>query len=467
MGDKRKIDPAILREYDIRGIVGENFNVEELRSLGRGFGSIVKNHVAIDENPTVAVGYDGRHSSENFSTAFCAGLMASGVTVKNIGCGPTPLLYFATHELNTSAGVMITGSHNPPNYNGLKLVLADKPFFGPDIQELGKKVEAGDFQQGQGIIVKCNIQSEYISRLLKDFSGGKELRVAWDPGNGSSGNVIQKLVQRLPGEHILINENIDGSFPAHHPDPTIESNLTQLKRLVLTHNCDIGIGFDGDGDRIGVIDSKGRIIWGDKILILLARDVLRTRPGEIIIADVKASRVFFDEVTRAGGKPIMCATGHSLIKNKMLETNAPLAGEMSGHIFFADKYFGYDDAIYAALRLLMILSNSDRSLSQMHEDLPEMLNTPEIRIDCPDERKFNVIKEVKNRLRNLNNGMVHEIDGVRVETEEGWWLIRASNTQAALVARCESYSENGLLSLKRQLEEHLSASGIKLSNQLI
>jgi phosphomannomutase len=467
MNDKRKIDPTILRKYDIRGIVGENFNTRQVRSLGRGFGSIVRDRMEPDVIPTVAVGFDGRVTSVEFSNAVCSGLIASGVNVKNIGCCPTPLLYYATHALNTNAGIMITGSHNPPKYNGLKLVLGDKPFFDKDIQNLGKRVESGDFHEGQGNLIQCNIETDYITRILKDFSGKKSLNVAWDPGNGSSGGIIQELVKSLPGNHTLINEKIDGSFPAHHPDPTIESNLSQLKNIVLENNCDLGIGFDGDGDRIGIVDSKGRVIWGDQILILLARDVLKTSPGEVIIADVKVSQVFFDEITKAGGKPMMWCAGHSLIKNKMLETNAPLAGEMSGHIFFADKYFGYDDAIYAAVRLLTILSNAKKDLAQMHDDLPKMVNTPELLINCPEERKFNVIIEIKNRLRDKKNNTVYDIDGVRVETEEGWWLIRASNTQAALVARCESVNENGLSILKQEIKNHLTASGIHLSNQLI
>jgi len=460
MNDKRKLDPIILREYDIRGVVGENLNAGEVRSIGRGFGSLVREQVGLHLAPTVAVGYDGRLSSLEFSDAVCAGLTASGIDVKNVGCGPTPMLYYATHELATDAGIMITGSHNPSNYNGLKFVLTGKPFFGADIQRLGKRVEAGDFHGGPGSIKKHNLESRYIKRLLHDFSGKKELSVVWDPGNGSSGEIVQELIKHLPGKHFLINEKIDGSFPAHHPDPTIESNLTQLKNLVIKNGCDLGIGFDGDGDRIGLIDSKGRVLWGDQILILLARDVLKNKPGETIIADVKASKVFFDEIAKAGGRPVMCAAGHSLIKSKMLEINSPLAGEMSGHIFFADKYFGYDDAIYAAIRLLTILSHADQSLTEMHDDLPKMLNTPELRIDCPEERKFDVIKEIKSRLSSIEGATVHDIDGVRVETKDGWWLVRASNTQAVLVARCESATEVGLLFLKQQIREHLAASKI-------
>jgi phosphomannomutase len=460
MNDKRKLDPTILREYDIRGIVGESLKVEDVRSIGRAFGSIVIDQMGSKLAPTVAVGYDGRLSSVEFSDAMCSGLEAAGIDVTNVGCGPTPMLYYATHELSSDAGVMITGSHNPENYNGIKLVLAGKPFFGADIQRLGKKVEVGDFKHGLGTIRKHNLEAKYIRRLLQDFSGEKELSIAWDPGNGSSGEIVQEVIKSLPGEHFLINEKIDGKFPAHHPDPTVESNLAQLKDLVIENSCDLGIGFDGDGDRIGLIDSHGRVLWGDQILVLLARDVLKDNPGETIIADVKASKVFFDEITKAGGKPVMWASGHSLIKSKMLELNAPLAGEMSGHIFFADKYFGYDDAIYAAIRLLTILSNSDQTLTEMHDRLPKTLNTPELRIDCPEERKFDVIKEIKSRLGTVDNISVSNIDGVRVESKEGWWLVRASNTQAVLVARCESTSEVGLSFLKKQIIAQLAASRI-------
>ena len=460
MKNKRRLDPTILREYDIRGIVGESLTVEDVEAIGQAFGSIVVEQMKSELAPTVAVGYDGRLSSVAFSDAVCAGLESAGIEVKNVGCGPTPMLYYATHELCTDAGLMITGSHNPANYNGVKLVLAGKPFFGVDIQRLGKRAEIGDFKKGLGSTAKYNLTAKYIRRLLQDFSGKKQLRVGWDPGNGSSGKIVEELIESLPGEHFLINEEIDGNFPAHHPDPTVESNLTQLKDIVLKHSCDLGIGFDGDGDRIGVIDSNRHILWGDQILILLARDVLKNKPGGTIIADVKASKVFFDEVIKFGGKPVMWAAGHSLIKSKMLELNAPLAGEMSGHIFFADKYFGYDDAIYAAVRLLTFFSNSDQTLTDMHAGLPKMFNTPELRIECPEDRKFDVIEEIKSRLMAVDNITVISIDGVRVETKEGWWLIRASNTQAVLVARCESTNEIGLAFLKKQIRTHLTASGI-------
>jgi phosphomannomutase len=377
------------------------------------------------------------------------------------------MLYYATHQLSSDAGMMITGSHNPPNFNGIKMVLSGKPFFGTDIQRLGKKIESGDFNYGRGSTKKYNVKLSYIKRLLQDFSSAKELSVAWDPGNGSSGEIVQELIKSLPGKHFLINEKIDGNFPAHHPDPTVENNLVQLKKVVIENSCDLGIGFDGDGDRIGVIDSKGRILWGDQLMVLFARDVLKSHPGAPIITEVKASSVFFDEVTKAGGVPVMWATGHSLIKSKMSELNSPLAGEMSGHIFFADKYFGYDDAIYAAIRLLTILSHSKKSLTELYDGLPKMLNTPELRIDCSEERKFDVIKEIKNRLGSEVDITVSDIDGVRVETKEGWWLIRASNTQAVLVVRCESTSKRGLSFLKKQIRNQLTASAVELPFNLI
>ena len=467
MSDARKLDQTILREYDIRGVVEETLNAEEVRMIGHAFGSMVIDQMNSKLVPSVAVSYDGRLSSLEFSNSVCVGLEAAGVDVTNIGCGPTPMLYYATHELSSDAGMMITGSHNPPNFNGIKMVLSGKPFFGVDIQRLGRKIEVEDFHHGRGSTKTYNVKLHYIKRLLQDFSGARELSVAWDPGNGSSGEIVKELIKSLPGKHFLINEKIDGNFPAHHPDPTVESNLVQLKQIVIEKSCDLGIGFDGDGDRIGVIDSKGRILWGDQLMIFFARDVLKDNPGAPIITEVKASRVFFDEVTKAGGIPVMWATGHSLIKSKMSELNSPLAGEMSGHIFFADKYFGYDDAIYAAIRLLTILSHSKQSLSELHDDLPKMLNTPELRVDCPEERKFGVIKEIKNRLVGEDGVEVFDIDGVRVASKEGWWLIRASNTQAVLVARCESASESGLLFLKKQIRNQLTASAIEVPFDLI
>ncbi len=299
----------------------------------------------------------------------------------------------------------------------------------------------------------------YIDRLFEDFRPGRELTVAWDAGNGAAGEAMAALVARLPGRHFLLYEEIDGSFPNHHPDPTVPENLRQLQDTVRAEGCDLGIAFDGDGDRIGVVDGGGEILWADQIMVLLAADVLAERPGATIIADVKASQVLFDEIARMGGTPLMWQTGHSLIKAKMKETGSPLAGEMSGHIFFADRYYGFDDALYAAVRLLSILGQSEETLADVRARLPAAVNTPEIRFDCAEHRKKAVIEEVKARLR-AEGAEVNDIDGARVSTPDGWWLLRASNTQAVLVARCEAADEAGLGRLKAQLAAQLTASGI-------
>jgi phosphomannomutase len=376
------------------------------------------------------------------------------------------MLYFATETLPADAGVMVTGSHNPPDYNGLKMTIGSKPFFAEDIRELGARAKAGDYFDGEGKVSNKTVIVEYVSRLLADFEAcdGKPIKVAWDPGNGAAGKAVEMLTKRLPGNHILLNEKIDGTFPAHHPDPTVESNLSQLKEIVANHRCDIGIAFDGDGDRIGVIDSRGRVLWGDQLLVILAAEVIEEYPGAIIIADVKSSSVFFDEITRMGGQPLMWKTGHSHIKNKMIETGALLAGEMSAHIFFKHRYYGFDDALYVSIRLLSALNRTGNSLASIIDNLPEMINTPELRIDCSEDRKFEVVDEVQSRLLGLDNIIVNDIDGVRVQTKDGWWLLRASNTQAALVARCESTNAKGLKILKSQLRLQLSKSGILSPN---
>lgn len=456
MTSKRELDQSIFREYDIRGIVGETLTIEDIGLIGRAFGT----RVVRAGGRTVAVGYDGRLSSPELEAALVDGLIATGVTVKRIGLGPSPMLYFATYHLGADAGMMVTGSHNPPDYNGIKMSLSGKPFFGSDIQSLPDIVHAQDFEAGTGASEPHSVQEDYVDRLLQGMNKGRALRVAWDPGNGAAGDVLRMLCARLPGEHFLINERVDGTFPAHHPDPTVEENLEQLKAAVAENSCDIGIGFDGDGDRIGVVDSKGRVIWGDQILVILAQDVLADVPGATIIADVKSSQVFFDEVSRMGGRPLMGKTGHSLIKNMMTETGAVLAGEMSGHIFFSHRYYGFDDALYAAVRLLSFLGRSEKSLADIRDGMPQLINTPELRIDCPEERKFHVVEEVKARLKDAAGMDVHDIDGVRVTTGDGWWLLRSSNTQPVLVGRCEASSEEGLLRLKAVLSEQLRLSGV-------
>jgi phosphomannomutase len=313
----------------------------------------------------------------------------------------------------------------------------------------------------RGGVQERAIREDYVARLAQDYQGGRPLTVAWDAGNGATGEVVQELTARLPGRHILLNETIDGTFPAHHPDPTVPENLVQLQEAVAREQCDLGIAFDGDGDRIGVVDSRGRILWGDQLMIVLSRDVLNRHPGAPIIADVKASQVLFDDIARHGGRPVMAATGHSLIKAKLAELSAPLAGEMSGHIFFGDGYYGFDDAIYVAVRLLDILARPGHSLAEMRDRLPTVINTPELRFACPESRKFEVVREVRERLLRAGAEMT-DIDGVRVRKPDGWWLLRASNTQDVLVARAESPTEAGLGRLKSELAAELAASGVAL-----
>ncbi len=462
MGDGVTIDPVILREYDIRGIVGESLTIETVRAIGQGFGTMVAERGC----RTIAVGYDGRLSSPDLERALVDGITASGLDVIRIGLGPTPMLYFATHHLDADAGAMITGSHNPPEYNGIKMVYQGKSFWGPDIQEMGQRISSGQLLEGSGQSSHYNIFEEYVNRLISDYRGDKSLKVAWDPGNGAAGDVIKALTARLPGEHILINADIDGTFPSHHPDPTVEKNLEQLKDVVLSQGCDLGLAFDGDGDRIGIIDAQARVLWGDQILIVLAREVLAELPGSTIIADVKSSQAFFDEVTRLGGKPLMCKTGHSLIKNKMLETGAPLAGEMSAHIFIKHRYYGFDDAPYAAVRILSILAGGAESLAEIRDGLPQLVNTPELRFPCSEDRKVPVVEEVRARLAKRTDVTIHDIDGVRVETADGWWLLRASNTQDVLVARCESGTQEGLVRLQDDLAGQLTASGLELPEDM-
>jgi phosphomannomutase len=453
-------DPTILREYDIRGIVGKTLSAADARAIGRAYAVMLREA----GGRRVAVGYDGRLTSPELETALVEGLTEEGAEVVRIGRGPTPMLYYAAATTGVDGGVMVTGSHNPPDYNGFKFVFQGKSFYGEAIQRLGDTARRlGPRGSKPGAVQEHTIREEYVARLARDYRGDRGLTVAWDAGNGATGEVVQELAVRLPGRHILLNETIDGTFPAHHPDPTIPENLIQLQETVLREGCDLGIAFDGDGDRIGIVDSHGRILWGDQLMVVLARDVLSRHPGAPILADVKASQVLFDEIARMGGRPVMAATGHSLIKAKLAELGAPLAGEMSGHIFIADGYYGFDDAIYVAVRLLGILSRAPLSLAEMRDQLPAVVNTPELRFDCPEERKFDVVREVRERLRQAGAEMT-DIDGVRVRRPDGWWLLRASNTQAVLVARAESTCEEGLGRLKAELAAELAASGVELPN---
>ena len=453
---RHEFDPTVLREYDIRGVVGQTLNTTDAEALGRAFGTLVRR----EGGSSVAVGYDGRLSSPELEAGLCRGLVSTGMTVRRVGRGPTPMLYLSIYALECDGGIMVTGSHNPPDYNGFKMMLRSGAVYGDAIQELGRIANGGAFAAGDGSTDDRPMLDDYVDRLLADFNGGRDLTVAWDAGNGAAGEALAKLTERLPGRHILLYETIDGTFPNHHPDPTVEENLADLRKAIREHGCDFGIAFDGDGDRLGALDGEGRVIWADQFMVLFAREVLASHPKATIIADVKASSVLFDEIAAAGGQPLMWRTGHSLIKTKMREENSPLAGEMSGHIFFADKYHGFDDALYAAVRLVGIVSRSDESLAAFRDSLPQVVNTPELRFDCAEDRKFDVVSEVRVRLE-ASGADVNGIDGVRVNTEDGWWLLRASNTQAVLVARCEAKDDAGLERLKGLLADQLTQSGIE------
>jgi phosphomannomutase len=459
-------DPTILREYDIRGVIGETLGADDARAIGMAFGTLLIRA----GGKTAAVGYDGRVSSPMLEHALVEGLTASGCNVVKIGMGATPMLYYAEASTEqVDGGIQITGSHNPPNYNGFKMVFQGRPFFGADIQQLGELAAAGDFVTGAGSVTTRDILGEYVERMLQALTGVDEgalsrLRVGWDAGNGAAGPALEALAARLPGEHHLLFTEVDGHFPNHHPDPTVEANLADLRELVAAKNLDFGVAFDGDGDRIGAIDSTGRVIWGDQLLMIYAEDVLKTHPNATIIADVKASRALFDRVSELGGAPLMWKTGHSLIKSKMKETGSPLAGEMSGHVFFADEYYGFDDALYAGVRLMVASARLGKSVTEMRSSVPPMLNTPEMRFQVDESRKFAAMKEIAGRLTTTPGPEVESVnatDGVRVNTADGWWLLRASNTQDVLVARAESDSDEGLARLMAQIDEQLALSGLE------
>jgi phosphomannomutase len=455
---------SILREYDIRGIVGETLFEADAEWAGRAFATVLARE--LKRAPVIAVGRDGRLSSPSLEAALITGLRGAGANVVSVGVGPSPMLYFSVYRLETDGGIMVTGSHNPPTHNGLKMMIGRKPFFGAMIQDLGKSAAAGDVLSGSGTLEKVSVLEEYVDRLAEELSdvdiGG--FKVGWDAGNGAAGEAMALLAGRIGGQHVILNEVVDGNFPVHHPDPSEPGNLAQLQETVAREKLDIGIAFDGDGDRIGAIDSRGRIVWGDQLLSVLARDVLNDKPGSTIIADVKASQVLFDEVAKLGGKPLMWKTGHSLIKVKMAETGAPLAGEMSGHVFFADRYYGFDDALYAAVRLLKAVARNGGDLAALRDRLPSPVNTPELRFPCADDRKFAVVSEVRDRLRK-EGARFDDVDGVRVNTRDGWWLLRASNTQAVLVARAEARHAAGLERLKAHLGKQLEQSGVALPDK--
>src|SRR5438270_1045042 len=450
-----KFNPTILREYDIRGIVGSTLKEDDAYALGRSFAALARDEGA----RRIAGGRDGRTHSGMLEAALIRGLNDSGADVMLIGMGPSPMLYFATHYLDVDGGIQVTGSHNPAEYNGFKMLLKGRSVYGAEIQAIGVRAATGHWFEGSGTLEEVDVREAYVNRLLEGFSG-KAFRIGWDAGNGAAGPVLDMLVERLPGHHHVLFSEVDGSFPNHHPDPTVEANLADLKALVEREQLDFGIAFDGDGDRIGAVDGKGRVIWGDQLLMILAEAVLRELPGATIIADVKASQTLFDRVAELGGQPLMWKTGHSLIKAKMRETGAPLAGEMSGHVFFKHRWYGFDDALYAAVRLIEAVSHSGKSLTRIKDEMPKSVATPEMRFRVDEVRKFAIVEEVRERLSG-DSSRVDWTDGVRVSTSDGWWLLRASNTQDVLVARAEAADQAGLDRLVAQIDEQLAKSGVE------
>jgi phosphomannomutase len=454
-----QFDPGILREYDIRGIVDKNLHEADLYAIGRAFGTVVVR----EDGSKVGLCYDGRHSSPRFATQMIKGLLACGLQIEHYGVGPTPLGYYALRERGLDGVVVITGSHNPPEYNGIKLTLASGPVYGDAIQEIARMTAKGDLIDGSGgNVTDINISDAYLNRLVRDYNphGKPGLKIAWDAGNGAAGAVLKQFTNKIPGTHILLFDKVDGDFPNHHPDPAVEKNLADLKRAVVDNHCDLGIAFDGDADRIGAVDNLGNVIWSDQLVALYAHEIIDRIPEAEILLDVKCSNTAADLVNEWGGHAVIYKTGHSLMKAKMKETGAPLGGELSGHIFFKDGFYGHDDALYCAIRLLNIVQKYG-PLSEQAKAFPPVFNTPEIRFDVSEEDKFNFIDDAKHYINSNASGDVSvlDIDGIRVTTPIGWWLLRASNTQNALTGRVEATSEEDLVKLIDMLKLTLDEIG--------
>jgi len=446
------LKPTIFREYDIRGIADRDLPDAEITELGQAIGTYLQRQ----SGRKINVGRDCRVSSTRLGEAIMKGLETSGCEVTDIGVVPTPVLYYSVHRLESDGAVMITGSHNPSEYNGFKVMCGGGTIHGEQIQELRRLIEAGDLLRGQGRRRSVDVVTAYVEDVASRFTWQRRLKVVLDAGNGTAGPVMHQLLEKLNCDAVELFFDMDGAFPNHHPDPTVEKNLGELKKAVSEHGAEFGVAFDGDGDRIGAIDETGRVVWGDYLLLIYAREILTRKPGSIFIGEVKCSQVLYDELRRLGGNPIMYRTGHSLIKAEMKETQAEMAGEMSGHMFFADRYHGYDDALYAACRLMEIVADSGRPLSAQLEGLPEMVSTPEIRVDCPDETKFEVVARVAERLKTTHE--VIDVDGARVVFPHGWGLVRASNTQPVLVLRFEAVNEKLLAEYRKVVEDALAGA---------
>jgi phosphomannomutase len=445
-----------VRSYDLRGVVGRQLDLGDARQLGLAYATWVRARGL----RRIAVGRDGRLSSPDLERALVEGLVAGGMLVHRIGLGPTPQLHFAVHAYGLDGGIMVTGSHNPREENGFKLMIGTEPVHGEILRAL---VAARGSPAAGGTVVDFNVSQAYISRLQAQVRGGR-LTVVWDCGNGAVGALIKHLTRGMPGRHFLLNSKVDGRFPAHHPDPSIAANLRELRTMVVAHEADLGIAFDGDGDRLGVVDESGAIVWPDQVLLLLAAEVLRAAPGASVVADVKSSRVLFEGIARMGGRPVMAPSGYVRVRDAMRRERAPLAGEMSGHLFFAECWQGTDDALFAAARLLDCLGGARRSLGEFRRSLPATAATPELRIPCADERKPEVLRQVAERLA-AAGARVDTTDGLRVTEPDGWWLLRASGTEPKLTIRCEAADESGLRRLRESVGAHLRACGQAWDNK--
>jgi len=445
MNKEKTMNPEVFREYDVRGLVDRDLDPAFVQELGRAVGTLARRRGV----RTMTLGRDCRLSSESYAEAMARGLLSAGIDVTDIGLSATPILYFSIRHLGTDGGVMVTGSHNPPEFNGFKVCIGPDTIYGDDIQELRRIMERGEYAEGEGRADRREIGKSYEEYLFQGLTVREGISVVVDGGNGVAGLFALPLFRRLGCRVTDIYCEPDGRFPNHFPDPTVPDNLADLISLVHKKGADLGIAFDGDGDRLGAVTDEGRVLWGDELLLIFSRFILKERPGATIIGEVKCSQNLYDDIARHGGRPIMWKAGHSLIKGKMKEEKAVLAGEMSGHLFFADRYFGYDDAIYAAARLLEVVS-SGTSLSDLLADVPKTFTTPEIRVDCPDPLKFRVVEEVKARFAGTHE--IIDIDGVRIPFADGWGLIRASNTQPVLVLRFEAKTEERLREIRALIE---------------
>ncbi|MCD6586337.1 MAG: phosphomannomutase/phosphoglucomutase [Desulfobacteraceae bacterium] len=443
--------PDIFREYDIRGITGSQITEDDVIKIGQGIGTFLVRNDCFN----LTVGRDCRITSDRYSELLIKGLLSTGCNATDIGVCPTPIQYFSIRHLNKQGGVMVTASHNPPEYNGFKICQNLDSVFGEQIQKIKKLIEQNDFEQGNGSRDEADVVTPYKQYIIENIHIKNPIKVGVDAGNGTSGVITVPILKQLNCEVHDIYCDMDGNFPNHEADPTVLKNMADLIKLVKDNKLDIGIGFDGDGDRIGVVDEKGNLIYGDQLMIIFSREILSRKPGATFISEVKCSKTMYDDIKAHGGNAIMWKTGHSLIKKKMKEEKAELAGEMSGHMFFADRYFGYDDATYAACRLLEILSDTGKTISELLSDIPKTYNTPEIRVDCPDNIKFSVVDKVTEIFR--KNYDVIDIDGVRIVFEDGWGLVRASNTQPALVLRFEALSKNRLDEIRHLVESTLES----------